>query len=614
MKIKKILKNILTLTCVISLFTTNVNNINSYASNNKLVSATDSEVNNSGLMKIVNGFTELDYGSNFHSIKNTSDKGVILCGTDSRKAFVAKFDKNGNLSWGNKIGDEGKISYTKFYNAIETSDGGTVAVGYSSSKNIGFENMFGDNFPIIVKYNQDGQQEWIKHVDKGDGNARFNSVIELEDGSLVAVGADKGSQTDAIIVKYSSTGEVLKTLRFAGAGGDNFSDIIQLKDGSFIVVGDTSSKQTIQSIPIPDGGAIILKYDSELNLQWGSSYGSSTQFFSQRFNKVLEMSDGNIAVIGNLNAIVFYNPEGVKIGELTWSEYLNELYSIKNTIDGGFIILAGPRDDYYNEGMALIKFDKHGQKEWVEYVMGNDSTYANDVLEISEDNYVAIGSTYCTDLGFENEPYNSAPFIVQYKKETPEAKAETAVVRVENEPTVDNMINARSLVNNLDESDTKDNLQNRLNVVEIQIELTKKNATANLDIYIKSENMLSLSLSTNSITFDDFGGTENLEKENAVILTVNSSLPYKVNASLASEIQNADKSETMNKEILNIKANGELDEKYQHFTAVDTPIEIVSTQEAGNGKTHGIDIMLKGGIPHEKDIYKTTIKFEATQH
>ena len=141
-----------------------------------------------------------------------------------------------------------------------------------------------------------------------------------------------------------------------------------------------------------------------------------------------------------------------------------------------------------------------------------------------------------------------------------------------------------------------------------------KNATANLDVYIKSENMLSLSLDTNSVTFDNFGGIEDLVKENAVTLTVSSSLPYKVNASLATEIQNADKSETMNKEILNIKANSEPDGSYQHFTAVDTPIEIIGTQEAGNDKTHGIDIMLKGSIPHEKDIYKTTIKFEATQH
>ena len=172
---------------------------------------------------------------------------------------------------------------------------------------------------------------------------------------------------------------------------------------------------------------------------------------------------------------------------------------------------------------------------------------------------------------------------------------------------------ARLLVNNLPESTVKDQLQIRLNNIFVtDTTFTPKSATANLDIYIKSENMLSLSLSTNSITFEDFGGTENLEELNAVNLTINSSLPYKVDAYLATEIQNADKNKTMDKEILNIKANGT--DEYKTFSDIGvTPITLLDTQEAGNNKTHGIDIMLKGGIPHEKDIYKTTIKFEATQ-
>ena len=34
---------------------------------------------------------------------------------------------------------------------------------------------------------------------------------------------------------------------------------------------------------------------------------------------------------------------------------------------------------------------------------------------------------------------------------------------------------------------------------------------------------------------------------------------------------------------------------------------------AGNDLVHGVDIKLSGGISHEKDVYKTTIKFEAEQ-
>ena len=227
------------------------------------------------------------------------------------------------------------------------------------------------------------------------------------------------------------------------------------------------------------------------------------------------------------------------------------------------------------------------------------------------DTMVYNGEIYCI-LGNDGG-YTTIQKLV-LKEKSQEDIANSAVDKAEEERTAESLNEARNLVNALPEGDVKKGLQARLNaIMPNNITFTKESASANVDVYIKSENMLSLSLNTNSITFDDFGGTEDLVEENAVVLTVNSSLPYKVNASLATEIQNAAKDKTMDKEILNIKANGELDSTYQHFAAINTPIEIIGTQQAGNGKTHGIDIKLKGGIPHEKDIYKTTIKFEATQ-
>lgn len=602
MKKEKLLINLMTLGVATSLFEVS----------SELVSAIDAEVNNSGLMKIVNGFKDMGYDEYFNFIEKTSDGGIIICGKKSNQGFIVKFNKNGSIAWSNKLGDNS--SDTKIYKVIEISDGGFVAVGASSSKNIGVTNTTTNAVPIIVKYSQDGQQEWIKSFGNGGMNVGFKSVIELEDGSLVAVGADMVQyKNGAIMAKFSSTGDLLKNIDFRGTGDDSFSDIIQLSDGSLIVVGKTESKGTIESVSIPNGGAIALKYDSEFNLQWGSSYGNASNY--SRFNSVLEMSDGNIAVIGNFNSILFYNPEGTKIGELEWSERFSELNSIKKTMDGGFIVTVEYSNSmlYYSEAF-LMKFNKDGQREWTEKLRGDGSTYFKDVIEISEDNYAVIGYTDSTDIGFENEPSNRASIIVEYKKITPEMEAEVAVSNVEEEPTVNNMIIARGLVNGLDESETKDDLQDRLNIVEVEMELTKKNATANVDVYIKSENMLKLSLDTNSVTFEDFSGVVDMKKPNAVNLTVSSSLPYKVDAYLATDIQNATKDKTMNKEILKIKANNSLESEYKSFTDVNiTPITLLDDQIAGNDVVHGIDLMLKGNLAHEKDVYKTTIKFEVGQ-
>ncbi|MBQ8997133.1 MAG: leucine-rich repeat protein [Clostridium sp.] len=189
---------------------------------------------------------------------------------------------------------------------------------------------------------------------------------------------------------------------------------------------------------------------------------------------------------------------------------------------------------------------------------------------------------------------------------------EEAITLAENSKKPTDISNARRLINAMPESDKKNELQLRLNSVIPIATFEDKSSTANIDIYIKLENMLSLSLDTNSVTFDNFNGTEDLIKENAVNLTINSSLPYKVDAYLASEIQNANKDKTMDKEILNIKANS-LDD-YKTFTDVAiTPITLLDDQEAGKDKSHGIDIKLKGGLSYERDTYKTTIKFVATQ-
>ena len=194
---------------------------------------------------------------------------------------------------------------------------------------------------------------------------------------------------------------------------------------------------------------------------------------------------------------------------------------------------------------------------------------------------------------------------------SPENLAEKLVEKAESTEEILDLETARNSVNSLPESIKKDELRDRLDAIFPNIEMELNTVTSNLDIYIKSENMLSLSLDTNSVTFEDFSGVDDMEKLNTVNLTINSSLPYQVNAYLVNEIQNADKSNTMNKEILNIKANSEL--SYNTFNDTVTPIVLLDDQIKGNDISHGIDIKLKGNIAHKKGAYKTTIRFEVNQ-
>ena len=191
--------------------------------------------------------------------------------------------------------------------------------------------------------------------------------------------------------------------------------------------------------------------------------------------------------------------------------------------------------------------------------------------------------------------------------------AEDAVLLAENNKTTSDIQSARELVNSLEEGVKKEELQTRLNgIVDLtDFTFTKYTTTSNVDVYIKCENILIMTLDTNSITFEDFSGVEDMEKTNAVNITINSSLPYEINAYLPTEIQNSDKSRTMDKRILSIKANSET--QYKEFTGINTKLSLLDNQPAGNDIVHPIDLKLNGSIAHEKDVYKTTIKFEAQQ-
>ena len=192
-------------------------------------------------------------------------------------------------------------------------------------------------------------------------------------------------------------------------------------------------------------------------------------------------------------------------------------------------------------------------------------------------------------------------------------RAIEAIELAKTNPTVANISQARMWSNLLKESVNKDKLHSEINnITDIEdLQLERKTATSNIDVYIKSENMLLMSLSTNSITFNDFSGVNDMKLNNAVNISINSSLPYQLNSYLLSEIENSDKSSRIEKDLLNIKVNDDSD--YKTFADINEKLVLEDGCDAGNNKSHSIDLRLKGSQAHKADIYKTVIKFEAEQ-
>lgn len=175
--------------------------------------------------------------------------------------------------------------------------------------------------------------------------------------------------------------------------------------------------------------------------------------------------------------------------------------------------------------------------------------------------------------------------------------------------TKDNVEDIEALINSLNNEDKRNSLKQILKSTISDITLS--DISANIDVYIQSENILTMSLDTNYILFDNFDGINDMERLRAINITVNSTLPYELNASLKTEIQNADATRFMNKEILNIKEEGVGD--YKNFSSVGQKIILSDNNPPATNVTHYIDFKLKGRIPYEIDVYKTAVQFEIQQ-
>lgn len=86
--------------------------------------------------------------------------------------------------WASKIDGNGE---EEFLDVEQTSDGGYIAVGYTTSTNISGLTNKGSADCLIAKFDSNGNEEWKKTVG-GSKYDWYNGVIEITNGRYIAVG------------------------------------------------------------------------------------------------------------------------------------------------------------------------------------------------------------------------------------------------------------------------------------------------------------------------------------------------------------------------------------------------------------------------------------------
>jgi len=305
------------------------------------------------------GGTNADEG---YSVQQTIDGGYIIVGSTysfgagSADVYLIKTDPKGNTKWTKTFGG---TNDDRGHSVQQTSDGGYIIVGYTTSFGAGDSDVY------LIKTDPNGNTKWTKTFG-GTGIDEGHSVQQTSDGGYIIVGYTKSfgqGDSDVYLIKTDKNGNTNWTKTFGGAYDDEGHSVQQTSDGGYIIVGYTKSFGQGDYSDV-----YLIKTDPNGNLMWQTNYGCP---FSDIAYSIQKTIDSGYIVVGttsssNDEANVFLTKVGT-YGEIIWTKTfggtgIDEGHSVQQTSDGGYII-AGSTTSFGAGGpdVYLIKVDPEGE-------------------------------------------------------------------------------------------------------------------------------------------------------------------------------------------------------------------------------------------------------------
>lgn len=262
------------------------------------------------------GFLGADIGL---SLIETNDNGYFLTGildvtasdgegntrySNARHAggdyWAIKLDVSGNLQWSKYYGG----SFTDApYDAIQTSDNGYIIVGSSDSNDVDITNNKGTYDFWVLKISESGTIIWEKSYGGSEIDEAW-SIAESNDGNFVIVGDTRSSDQDVSnlkgaadlwVIKITPTGDLIWEKTIGGTSFDVGRSVNKTQDNGFLISGSSRSADGDLSSNNGQNDALVLKIDSNANLEWLETIGGSNIDFAY---DVVELNNKTVVAVG----------------------------------------------------------------------------------------------------------------------------------------------------------------------------------------------------------------------------------------------------------------------------------------------------------------------------
>ncbi len=182
---------------------------------------------------------------------------------------------------------------------------------------------------------------------------------------------------------------------FGGSFDDELYSIQRTSDAGYIATGRTKSYGD------NNYDLFLIKADKSGNILWQKNYGGARE---DEGYSVEETADGGYIVAGRTRSygsgmydvwLMKVDPSGEKIWDKAFGGALDdEASSIKQTIDGGFIIAGNTKS--FGSGMYdvwLLKIDQFGGKIWDKTIGGSRDDMGDSIQETRDGGFVVAGTT-----------------------------------------------------------------------------------------------------------------------------------------------------------------------------------------------------------------------------
>ena len=352
--------------------------------------------------------------------------------------WALKLDATGNIQWQNTIGG---LEWDQLTSITRKMDAACFLGGFSYSGISGdkLDSCRGINDYWIVELDDSGNIEWQRTIG-GDSDDMLFSINQTFDSGYILGGesvsdisgekSDEGKgQLDYWILKLDSVGSITWQKTIGGKFDDRSATAEQTADGGYIIGGSSESNAS-GSKTEPSLGFFdlwIVKLNSTGDISWQNTIGGSE---SDWFESIHQTSDGGYIVgaysgssvssdktENSLGGLDYWIIRLDASGNIVWQNTIggeghDYLKSVWPTTDGGYIAGGTSDSDQSNDktqnskggnDIWIVKLDSAGNIEWDNTFGGDESDGCDEILQIGDREFIAVGTSYSSISGDKTE-------------------------------------------------------------------------------------------------------------------------------------------------------------------------------------------------------------------